>query len=86
MSKLLPQVLGFDARERTRLEVPIVLFLGRHDWTTATPPVERWIERVTAPSKDIVWFENSAHICMLDEPGKFLVSLVNLALPHARVA
>lgn len=83
MPQVLPQLLGFDARDRIAFDVPVLMFLGRHDFTTPTAPVERWIERVTAPSKDVVWFENSAHLCMHEEPGKFVVSLVNLALPHA---
>jgi pimeloyl-ACP methyl ester carboxylesterase len=83
MPKVLPHLLSFDARERIVFDVPMLQFLGRHDFTTPTAPVERWIERVIAPSKDVVWFENSAHLCMLEEPGKFVVSLVNLALPHA---
>lgn len=83
MPQVLPQLLSFDARERVAFDVPLLQFLGRHDWTTPTPPVERWLERVAAPSKDVVWFENSAHLCMLEEPGKFVISLVTLALPHA---
>jgi len=83
MPQVLPQLLSFDARDRIAFEVPLLQFLGRNDWTTPTAPVERWIARVTAPSKEIVWFENSAHLCMIEEPGKFLVSLVTLALPHA---
>lgn len=86
MPQLLPQLLGFDARDQVAFDVPILQFLGRHDWTTPTAPVERWFERVTAPSKDVVWFEKSAHLCMHEEPGKFVVSLVNLALPHAALA
>lgn len=86
MPTLLPEVLHFDAREWLAFDVPILQFIGRHDWTTPTPPVERWIEQVTAPAKDVVWFENSAHLSMHEEPGKFVVSLVNLALPHATVA
>lgn len=81
MSKILPQLLRFDARTETEFDVPVLQFLGRHDWTTPTAPVERWFERVTAPSKHLVWFENSAHLCMHEEPGKFLVSLLQLALP-----
>ncbi|GGD90733.1 alpha/beta fold hydrolase [Microbacterium murale] len=83
---VLPGMFRFDARDRIAFDVPVLLFLGRHDWTTPTGPVERWIEKVTAPSKDVVWFENSAHLCMHEEPGKFVVSLVNLALPHAAIA
>lgn len=83
MPQVLPALLGFDARDQLTFEVPMLQFLGRHDWTTPTPPVERWIDSVTAPAKEVVWFENSAHLCMFEEPGKFVVSLVSLALPHA---
>ncbi|MCT1479114.1 alpha/beta fold hydrolase [Microbacterium sp. p3-SID336] len=83
MPQVVPQLLGFDGRGLTSFEVPIVQFLGRHDYTTPSAPVARWFETVTAPSKDVVWFENSAHLCMFEEPGKFVVSLANLMLPHA---
>jgi len=86
MEQVLPQLLSFDARDRTEFDVPMLQFLGRHDWTTPTAPVVRWIERVAAPAKDVVWFENSAHLCMHEEPGKFVMSLVDLALPHAAAA
>lgn len=83
MPQVVPQLLDFDGRDLTSFEVPIVQFLGRHDYTTPSAPVARWFETVTAPSKGVVWFENSAHLCMFEEPGKFTVSLVNLMLPHA---
>ncbi|WP_292767465.1 alpha/beta fold hydrolase [Microbacterium sp. UBA3486] len=83
MPHVLPALLSFDARAKTSFAVPMLQFLGRYDWTTPTAPVERWIDEVSAPSVDVVWFENSAHLCMFEEPGKFVVSLVDLALPHA---
>ncbi len=86
MPAVLPALLGFDARDQTAFEVPMLQFLGRHDWTTPTGPVARWLETVTSPSTHVVWFENSAHLCMFEEPGKFLVSLVIHALPHAVAA
>lgn len=85
MPAVLPALLGFDARDHIEFDVPMIQFLGRHDWTTPTGPVERWFEKVAAPSKSLIWFENSAHLCMFEEPGKFVVSLVNSALPHAAV-
>jgi len=39
-----------------------------------------------APSKQFVWFENSAHLPMTEEAGKFLVSLVRHARPIAERA
>jgi len=36
---------------------------------------------VKAPTKKLVWFEDSAHMVYEEEPGKTLVSLVNNVLP-----
>jgi len=83
LPRVLDDVLGFDASDQVEFDVPMVQFLGRHDFTTPTAPVERWFDRVTAPSKDVLWFEHSAHLCMHEEPGRFVVGLVDLVLPHA---
>jgi proline iminopeptidase len=45
-----------------------------------------WFKKVKAPSKRFVWFENSAHLPMTEEPGKFLMSLVRYARPLAKRA
>jgi pimeloyl-ACP methyl ester carboxylesterase len=45
-----------------------------------------WFAKVNAPEKHIVWFENSAHLPMTEEPGKFLVSLVRFARPISEKA
>lgn len=42
-----------------------------------------WFAQVQAPSKDLVWFEHSAHEVMDEEPGKTLLSLVRYARPFA---
>lgn len=60
----------------TRLDVPVVLFLGRHDYTTPAPVAAAWLARLRAPSKCVVWFEHSAHLPMVEEPGRVLVHLV----------
>jgi proline iminopeptidase len=41
---------------------------------------------VKAPAKQFVWFENSAHLPMTEEPGKFLISLLRHARPIAEKA
>jgi hypothetical protein len=40
----------------------------------------------TASEKQFVWFENSAHLPMTEEPGKFLISLARHARPIAEKA
>jgi len=47
---------------------------------------EEWVASVDAPAKHFVWFENSAHLPMTEEPGKYLLSLVHLARPIAERA
>jgi pimeloyl-ACP methyl ester carboxylesterase len=53
------------------LQVPVFLFLGRKDrWVPADTSVA-YFEALTAPSKKLVWFEESGHEPFMDEPAKF---------------
>ena len=82
---LLPVIAGFDYSGVTKFGCPILMFEGRHDNTTPSEVAERWFARVQAPGKKFVWFENSAHMMMIEEPGRFLVHLVEDARPYAGV-
>src|SRR6266511_1515425 len=66
------------------LQMPVFFFLGRNDhWVPAEISVE-YINAVTAPSKKIVWFEESGHEPFVDEPAKFnalMAELVRQVLP-----
>lgn len=86
MDRLLAQVLTLNLREIDRLEVPLLLFLGWHDHNVSSSVAAEWFEQVQAPSKRLVWFEQSAHEVMNEEPGKTLVSLVQHARPIAERA
>ena len=66
-----------------RLDVPIILFLGRHDHTVPAPRAARWIDRLKAPSKRVVWFEHSAHLPMIEEPGRVFAALLDYVRPLA---
>ena len=83
LGPLFPAMLGFNFSETTRFRCPIVLFEGRHDTTTPSEIADKWLRRVQAPAKKLVWFENSAHMNMIEEPGRMLVHLVQDALPYA---
>ncbi|MBO3753222.1 alpha/beta hydrolase, partial [Streptosporangiaceae bacterium NEAU-GS5] len=59
---LLPDLADTDlVRTVPRLEVPIVLVQGRLDQVAPGEAAQRYYEAVTAPSKDLVWFDTSAH-------------------------
>jgi uncharacterized protein YndB with AHSA1/START domain len=45
-----------------------------------------WFETIEAPQKQLVWFEQSAHEVMIEEPGKTLVTLVEHVRPIAERA
>jgi len=63
--------------------IPVVMFLGRHDYTTPTEPVVKWMAQLKAPYKQSVWFEHSAHMMPWEEPGKTLASLLTYVRPLA---
>lgn len=74
--RLLPQMAATDFTPLTRLKCPLIIFAGRYDYTTPAAPVRRWFDRLQAPAKHWVWFENSAHMMYVEEPGRVLMHLV----------
>jgi pimeloyl-ACP methyl ester carboxylesterase len=65
------------------LGCPVLLLEGRHDYDANAQVAAEWFATLKARSKKFVWFENSAHMPMTEEPGKFLVSLLRYARPFA---
>lgn len=82
-SALLPRILATDLSTIRKLEVPLILMLGRHDINVSSEVAAEWFQTVRAPSKTLVWFERSGHHITSEEPGKLLMSLVNFARPIA---
>ncbi|SHM96725.1 Pimeloyl-ACP methyl ester carboxylesterase [Duganella sacchari] len=85
-SHLLADVVAIDFSKLTQFRCPIIIFNGRHDYNVSSSVTAEWFETIQAPSKKLVWFEHSAHEMFNEEPGKMLVSLVNLARPFAEKA
>ena len=65
------------------LSCPLLLFEGRHDYNANAAVAAEWFDELQAPAKRFVWFENSAHMPMTEEPAKFLASLLQYARPFA---
>jgi pimeloyl-ACP methyl ester carboxylesterase len=61
----------------------LIVCAGRRDFVINAELAANWCETVRAPYKQLVWFENSGHLAMTEEPGKFLVSLLRYARPLA---
>jgi proline iminopeptidase len=83
ITTLFPQLAGVKFTDVHRLDVPVVMFLGRNDYTTPASIAAAWMAQLTAPSKTIVWFEHSAHLPMIEESGHTLAALLEHARPLA---
>ena len=86
LGKILPEFVGVDFSNIHTFPIPVVMFMGRHDYTTPTAPTEAWLGKLHAPYKQGVWFEHSAHMIPWEEPGKTLVSLLKYVRPLAEKA
>ncbi|GAB3031456.1 alpha/beta hydrolase [Oleiagrimonas citrea] len=83
---LLKPLLGVNFDAVTQFRCPVILFVGAHDETTSHILAEQWFAKLHAPYKRMVIFADSAHMVMEEQPGRFLVHLVDDALPLARKA
>jgi pimeloyl-ACP methyl ester carboxylesterase len=57
--------------EIARLDVPVFMFLGRHDLNTPSQLAADYLGRLDAPLKGLVWFDRSAHFPFFEEPELF---------------
>lgn len=79
---LLTELASFDFRTSIpAVKVPVVIVQGRWDLLTPYAPAADYVRLLRAPSKKLVTFERSGHLPMIEEPGRFLVTLVNDVLP-----
>jgi pimeloyl-ACP methyl ester carboxylesterase len=69
---------GFAIDQIRTLRVPAFYFTGRYDRVPATAPelVADYVQRLRAPHKEIVWFENSGHLPNLEEPLAFQDAII----------
>lgn len=86
LTHLLQPLLAVDFDDTTRFECPVVMFVGAHDYTASHELAREWYGKLRAPSKRLVVFADSAHMMMLEQPGRFLVHLVDDVLPYAQRA
>jgi pimeloyl-ACP methyl ester carboxylesterase len=78
-----PQLWNVDFRQQaTRLEVPVYFLLGRHD--VNAPPVlaEEYYELLSAPHKELLWFDHSGHNPWVTESSRFEEVIVDKVLPE----
>jgi proline iminopeptidase len=83
ITRMLPVLTEVSFKNLHRVKVPVHLFLGRNDATTPPSIAEAWLARLDAPSKSATWFEHSAHLIQIEEPGHTLVALLDAVGPKA---
>jgi pimeloyl-ACP methyl ester carboxylesterase len=64
------------------LDVPVFFFAGRFDYKASYILVKEYYNVLAAPGgKQIILFENSAHIPHIEERDAFHTALINVVLP-----
>lgn len=65
------------------LRMPVFFFQGRRDHWVPPATSTAYFAALRAPSKSLVWFDESGHEPFVDEPAKFNRAMVELVLPAA---
>jgi pimeloyl-ACP methyl ester carboxylesterase len=61
------------------LRMPVVCLLGRKDHWVPPETSVAYYDALIAPSKKLIWFEESSHEMFVDEPAKFNAVMTQLA-------
>ena len=76
-----PQLWNVDFRKQaTRLEVPVYFLIGRHDVNAPPKLTKDYFNLLSAPHKELTWFERSGHNPWVNESAKFVDVMVNKVL------
>ena len=67
-----PQLQGVGFRTQVpRLDVPVYVVAGAHELTARSGPAREWFDRLDAPTKQWITFENSGHVPQFEEFDRF---------------
>ena len=61
-------------------QMPVYFFVGISDYTTPHELISEYFEKVSAPHKEIIYFQNSAHFPFFEEPEEFCRQLKRILL------
>ncbi|MCF8009525.1 MAG: hypothetical protein K9K32_07135, partial [Halanaerobiales bacterium] len=74
-----PQIQSINFNKLvTKLEVPVYYLIGRHDYTSKF--IKDYFNKLDAPYKELIYFENSGHGEIWSEVNKFIDIMVNKVL------
>lgn len=79
-----PQLMELDLFKLVpKVDVPVFFVEGKHDHVVPAQLAARYFEALQAPYKQLIWFEDSAHMPDLEEPKRFHQLLLEQVLPLA---
>jgi proline iminopeptidase len=78
VTTLWPRLADVSFSSLHKMNVPVVLLLGRYDSTTPSTIAAKWFGQLSAPSKTLCWFENSGHLPMIEEQGRTFAALLSV--------
>lgn len=67
-------------KDVTKVDVPIYLLEGIHDNTTPVELAKEWFDKLEAPVKELILFNNSAHSPVFEESSKFAKEITRIIL------
>jgi len=79
---LWPRLANLSFSKLHEVGVPVVMLIGRQDHTTTASLADAWMKNLRSKKK-MIWFEHSAHLPMIEEPGRFVDALVHDVRPLA---
>jgi pimeloyl-ACP methyl ester carboxylesterase len=80
-----PEVAKLDLTKLVPvLRVPTFFMLGRKDHWVPAEASRAYIDALVAPSKQVIWFDESSHEIFADEPAKFNATMLEQVLPVAK--
>lgn len=76
-----PELMTVNLQEQVpELKVPVYFFLGKKDHEAPSVLAEQYFKILKAPFKELIWFENSAHLPNIEENSKYTDLLINHVL------
>jgi pimeloyl-ACP methyl ester carboxylesterase len=68
------------------VSVPVYFFSGAWDYNTPLSLVREYFDVLDAPHKELVIFENAAHLPFLAEPDRFVQEVIRVAAERRRIS
>ncbi|PHY20511.1 alpha/beta hydrolase [Caulobacter sp. BP25] len=78
VATLWPRLADVSFSRFGKAEAPVIFLLGRRDSTTPSTIAAAWLDRLSAPTKTVCWFESSGHLPMVEEPGRTFMALLGV--------